>query len=68
VPIREGGTLPILPVFKEMLGADCLLLGYCRPDCNAHGPNEFFHIEDFVAGAVTGVHLLGELVEPAAPT
>ena len=60
--IREGGTLPILPTFKEMLGADCLLLGFCRPDCNAHGPNEFFHIEDFLAGAVTGAHLLAELV------
>jgi len=68
VLIREGGTLPILPAFKEMLGADCLLLGYCRPDCNAHGPNEFFHIEDFVAGAVTGVRLLAELVGPAGST
>ena len=64
VLIREGGTLPILPVFKEVLGADCLLLGYCRPDCNAHGPNEFFHIDDFVAGAVTGVRLLAEMAGP----
>ncbi|HUW81418.1 MAG TPA: dipeptidase [Phycisphaerae bacterium] len=68
VLIREGGTLPILPVFKEVLGADCLLLGYCRPDCNAHGPNEFFHIEDFLAGAVTGVRLLAELAGLYGPT
>ncbi len=68
VLIREGGTLPILPVFGEMLGAECLLLGYCRPDCNAHGPNEFFHIDDFVAGAVTGIRLLAELVRPAGST
>ncbi|NLX20085.1 MAG: dipeptidase [Phycisphaerae bacterium] len=47
---REGGTLPILPLFKEVLGADSLMLGFSVPDCNLHSPNEFFHVADFVAG------------------
>ena len=51
--IREGGTLPILPLFKQVLGADSLMLGFCMPECNAHGPNEFFHISDLHNGSKT---------------
>lgn len=50
VLIRSGGTLPILPMFKRILGADSVMLGYCLPTCNAHSPNEFFHTRDFDAG------------------
>lgn len=49
--IREGGSLPILPLFKEVLGADSLMMGFCLPECNAHGPNEFFHVDDLHAGS-----------------
>jgi acetylornithine deacetylase/succinyl-diaminopimelate desuccinylase-like protein len=55
---REGGTLPILPLFKEVLGADSLMLGFCMPDCNLHSPNEFFHIRDFVTGTRCILHFL----------
>jgi succinyl-diaminopimelate desuccinylase len=55
--IREGGTLPILPLFKEVLGADSLMLGLCDPNCNAHGPNEFFTLADLQAGTRTAAHL-----------
>lgn len=47
---REGGTLPILPLFKEVLGAESLMMGFAAPDCNLHSPNEFFHIRDFEIG------------------
>jgi acetylornithine deacetylase/succinyl-diaminopimelate desuccinylase-like protein len=50
VLIREGGSLPILPMFKSILGADSLMLGYSQPNCNLHSPNEFLHIRDFEAG------------------
>jgi acetylornithine deacetylase/succinyl-diaminopimelate desuccinylase-like protein len=53
VLIREGGSLPILPMFKAILGADNLLVGYCQPNCNAHSPNEFLHVRDFEAGMWT---------------
>lgn len=59
VLVREGGSLPILPLFKALLGAENLLLGYCQPNCNAHSPNEFFHIRDFEAGARTSTALFG---------
>lgn len=60
---REGGTLPILPLFREVLGADSLMMGFCHPDCNAHGPDEFFGVDDFHAGIRTSAmffHLLAE--------
>ena len=60
---REGGTLPILPLFKEILGADSLMMGLCHPDCNAHGPDEFFGVAELHAGVRTGVHFLQALAE-----
>lgn len=49
--LREGGSLPILPMFKEALGADCVLLGFASPNCNAHGPNEKVNLPDLDRGA-----------------
>jgi acetylornithine deacetylase/succinyl-diaminopimelate desuccinylase-like protein len=46
--IREGGSIPIVGLFKEVL--DCgsiLLLGWGSPDDGAHSPNERFSLEDF---------------------
>jgi acetylornithine deacetylase/succinyl-diaminopimelate desuccinylase-like protein len=59
--IREGGTLPILPLFKQVLGADSLLLGYADPNCNLHSPNEWLGMADFQAGIRSNVHLYREL-------
>lgn len=58
---REGGTLPILPLFKEVLGADSLMLGLCHPDCNAHGPNEFFALSDFHNGTKMSANFMNEM-------
>ena len=60
---REGGSLPILPLFKEVLGADSLMMGFCDPDCNAHGPNEFFAVSDLHAGTKTAAHFLARMAD-----
>ncbi len=59
--VREGGTLPILPMFKRVLGADSLMLGFASPDCAAHGPNEKVRIPDLDAGAEAVARLMGYL-------
>lgn len=59
--IREGGSLPILPMFKRLLGADTLMLGFASPTCNAHGPNEKLRLPDADAGAEAIARLLQEL-------
>lgn len=58
VRIREGGTLPILPLFKKELGAESIMMGFCTPDCNLHGPNEFFVLSDFLSGTKAAAHFL----------
>tara|TARA_Y100001933_G_C19003455_1_gene565535 strand:- start:2279 stop:3625 length:1347 start_codon:yes stop_codon:yes gene_type:complete len=48
--IREGGSIPIVQDFKEVLGVDTLLLGLALPDCQIHSPNENFTVANFEAG------------------
>ncbi|WP_146461658.1 dipeptidase [Rubripirellula tenax] len=50
VLIREGGSIPIVTRFQEVLGCDCLLLGWGLSDDNAHSPNEKFRIADYHRG------------------
>ena len=59
--IREGGSIPIVQAFKDVLGVDTLLLGLALPDCQAHAPNENFPIANFEAGIRLNAHLLEEL-------
>jgi acetylornithine deacetylase/succinyl-diaminopimelate desuccinylase-like protein len=61
VLIREGGSIPIIQDFKEVLGADTLLLGLALPDCQIHSPNENFPVENFEAGIRMNRILLEEL-------
>lgn len=61
--IREGGSLPILPMFKRVLGADSLMLGFASPYCNAHGPNEKVRIPDLDRGAEAVTRLFGYLAK-----
>ena len=60
--MREGGTLPILPMFQQVLGADSIMLGFCSQECNLHGPNEFFGVDDLHRGTKTVAHFLHQLV------
>ncbi len=59
--IREGGSIPIVQAFEDVLGAPTLLLGLALPDCQAHAPNENFPIENFIAGTRLNQALLEEL-------
>ena len=59
--IREGGSIPIVTVFKEQLGVDTLLLGWGLDDDNTHGPNEKFSLADFHRGIRASAYLWLEL-------
>ena len=61
VVMREGGSIPIVNVFKKSLGADALLLGLALPDDNPHSPNEKFDLECFSRGQLMSAHLWQEL-------
>jgi acetylornithine deacetylase/succinyl-diaminopimelate desuccinylase-like protein len=59
--IREGGSIPIVNTFREILGVESLLLGLALPDCRAHAPDENFPVENFEAGIRMNKALLEEL-------
>jgi acetylornithine deacetylase/succinyl-diaminopimelate desuccinylase-like protein len=59
--IREGGSIPIVNTFKQVLGTETLLLGLALPDCRAHAPNENFPVENFEGGIRLNRALLEEL-------
>ena len=61
VLIREGGSIPIINTFKQVLGADSLMLGLALPDCRIHAPNENFTVENFEAGIRLNQALLEEI-------
>jgi acetylornithine deacetylase/succinyl-diaminopimelate desuccinylase-like protein len=61
--IREGGSIPIVTLFKESLGLrNILLLGWGSPDDGAHSPNERFSLDDFHRGIRSAAALFYELV------
>jgi acetylornithine deacetylase/succinyl-diaminopimelate desuccinylase-like protein len=61
VLIREGGSIPIVQTFRDILGADTLLLGLALSDAQVHAPNENFPVENFEAGIRLNQALLEEL-------
>lgn len=56
--IREGGSIPIVGTFSEVLGIPILLVGMGLPDDRLHSPNEKFNISHFYNGIRTIVRLL----------
>jgi len=65
--MREGGSIPIVNEFKQILGADSLLLGLGLPDDNAHSPNEKFHLDCFEKGQRMSAYLWHELAAANPP-
>jgi acetylornithine deacetylase/succinyl-diaminopimelate desuccinylase-like protein len=58
---REGGSIPIVVQFKQLLGLDTVLLGFGLPDENAHAPDEFINLDNFFGGIRTSLHFFNEL-------
>ncbi|HWI55664.1 MAG TPA: dipeptidase [Bacillota bacterium] len=61
VLMREGGSIPIVNVFKKTLRADALMLGLALPDDNAHSPNEKFDLDCYAKGQLMSAYLWQEL-------
>ncbi len=59
--MREGGSIPVVATFHDLLGVDTLLLGWGLDDDNAHSPNEKFCLADFHRGIKASAHLWQEL-------
>jgi acetylornithine deacetylase/succinyl-diaminopimelate desuccinylase-like protein len=55
---RDGGTVPVVGLIKELLGVDSLLLGFGLPDDNPHAPNEKQHLPTFYRGIETYIRFM----------
>jgi acetylornithine deacetylase/succinyl-diaminopimelate desuccinylase-like protein len=55
VPVykREGGSIPIVSNFNQVLNPPVGLMGFGLPDENLHAPNEHFNLENFDKGILT---------------
>jgi acetylornithine deacetylase/succinyl-diaminopimelate desuccinylase-like protein len=63
VRVREGGSIPIVASFSEVLGVPTLLMGFGLPDDRLHAPNEKFNISNFYGGIRAIVRLLDRAAE-----
>jgi acetylornithine deacetylase/succinyl-diaminopimelate desuccinylase-like protein len=64
---REGGSIPVVSTFQEVLGVPSVLFGVGLPDENAHAPNERLDVGNFHNGVIASAVLYDELsgVQPA---
>jgi acetylornithine deacetylase/succinyl-diaminopimelate desuccinylase-like protein len=63
--LRGGGSIPIVSLFQQAIGAPVVLMGYGLPDDNIHSPNEKFTLESFRKGIQTCIHYLKALAADA---
>ncbi len=61
--VREGGSIPIVSDFQEVLKAPVILMGFGLNTDNLHAPNEHFSVEMFYRGIRTSIHFLYELAQ-----
>jgi acetylornithine deacetylase/succinyl-diaminopimelate desuccinylase-like protein len=61
--MKEGGSIPVVGTFKQILGIDTLLLGWAQNDDNTHSPNERIAVDDFERGCYSALALLDELAK-----
>ncbi len=61
VMILEGGSIPVVSTFRDVLAVDTLLLGWGQATDNLHSPNERFNITDFHRGTQASAHLWQQL-------
>jgi acetylornithine deacetylase/succinyl-diaminopimelate desuccinylase-like protein len=63
---REGGSIPVVATFQELLGLPSVLFGVGLPDENAHAPNEKLDLGNFHGGVIASAYLYKEIGEMKA--
>jgi acetylornithine deacetylase/succinyl-diaminopimelate desuccinylase-like protein len=60
---REGGSIPVVATFSEILGLPSVLFGVGLPDENAHAPNEKLDLGNFHGGIISSAYLYDEIAK-----
>jgi acetylornithine deacetylase/succinyl-diaminopimelate desuccinylase-like protein len=53
IPVRSGGSIPIVALFEEVLEVKTVLMGFGYNTDDIHSPNEHYGIRNFYAGIRT---------------
>ncbi len=53
IPVRSGGSIPIVAMFKSELGLDTVLLGFGLDSDAIHSPNEHYGVFNYLKGIET---------------
>ena len=53
VPVRSGGSIPIISTFEKVLGIKSILMGFGLEEDAIHSPNENYPVELFYKGIET---------------
>jgi acetylornithine deacetylase/succinyl-diaminopimelate desuccinylase-like protein len=58
---REGGSVPVVSLFSEILKVETVNTGFSTPADNMHGPNEKMHLPTWQRGTEALVHFIFNL-------
>jgi acetylornithine deacetylase/succinyl-diaminopimelate desuccinylase-like protein len=53
IPVRSGGSIPIIAGFESILGVKSILMGFGLGSDNIHSPNENYPVNNFYKGIET---------------
>ena len=60
IPVRSGGSIPIIATFENVLETKSILLGFGLESDAIHSPNENYPLDQFYNGIETIVHFYEE--------
>jgi acetylornithine deacetylase/succinyl-diaminopimelate desuccinylase-like protein len=63
VPMRSGGSIPIISTFEQILGIKTLLMGFGLESDAIHSPNENYPLDNFYKGIETIVAFYQEFAK-----
>ncbi len=63
IPTREGGSIPIVALFKNELGIDSILMGFGLDSDAIHSPNEHYGLFNFYKGIETITQFYGHFLK-----
>jgi len=53
IPTRDGGSIPIVSLFRKELGLDTVLMGFGFDSDAIHSPNEHYGVQNYMKGIET---------------
>ncbi|MFN8007568.1 MAG: dipeptidase [Terriglobia bacterium] len=59
--VREGGSIPVVATFQELLGLPSVLMGVGLPDENSHAPNEKLDLFNYHHGIISSAWFFHEM-------